>query len=256
MALIWRKTLDDTDYEVRSAGRTRRLYTNGVFHSQYNPARPWTHGVWDLLMLPCLFYAPGKIRRVLILGVGGGAVIHLLQTHLQADHITGIDLNPVHLDVARRFFGVKKNAVQLLQADAVDWLAAWQGPAFDLIIDDLFGDKAGEPVRAVELTGRWCALLKRKLSPHGMIIFNTMGRRELHDSAFIRQPRSAASFRSAWQLSLPLYENAVGAFLRIDASRHTLYKALDGLPRTPGRPLDFRIRKLPLAPPDKLRGNR
>ena len=52
MALLWERRVEGTLYQVRSAGRTRRLYTNGVFHSQYNPVRPVTGSVWDLLLLP------------------------------------------------------------------------------------------------------------------------------------------------------------------------------------------------------------
>jgi spermidine synthase len=75
VSLLWERRIGGTLYQVRNAGRTRRLYTNGVFHSQYNPARPVTGSVWDLLLLPAFFYAPGELRRVLVLGVGGGAVI-------------------------------------------------------------------------------------------------------------------------------------------------------------------------------------
>ena len=246
MALIWQKTLAATDYQVRSAGQTRRLYTNGVFHSQYNPNRPWTHGVWDLLMLPTLFHQPGQIRRVLVLGVGGGAVIRLLQEHIQPEEIIGIDLNTVHLSVARRFFGVKRSSAQLVRADACDWLRTYRGAPFDLIIDDLFGEEEGEPVRAVNLDVPWCRVLKRHLSTRGIIVVNTMGNRDLRESAFLSHPETARSFRSAWRLSLPLYDNVVGAFLRIDARHNTLYKALDVLPRTAGRKLDFRMRSIPL----------
>ena len=55
MAILWQKKIKNTQYEVRSAGQTRRLYTDGVFHSQFNPNRAITGGVWDLLMLPTFF---------------------------------------------------------------------------------------------------------------------------------------------------------------------------------------------------------
>ncbi|QKQ25565.1 hypothetical protein [Candidatus Reidiella endopervernicosa] len=58
MALLWYRKEGESRYEVRSAGATRRLYTNGVFHSQYNPNRPISGSVWGLLMLPALYYPP------------------------------------------------------------------------------------------------------------------------------------------------------------------------------------------------------
>ncbi len=75
MAIVWSKKVAETRYEVRSAGSPLRLYTDGVFHSQYNPEQLLTGHVWDLLMLPAFFYPKNTIKRVLVLGVGGGAVV-------------------------------------------------------------------------------------------------------------------------------------------------------------------------------------
>lgn len=55
MAIVWSRQLSGVHYEVRSAGNSLRLYTDGVFHSQYNPCRLITGHVWDLLMLPAFF---------------------------------------------------------------------------------------------------------------------------------------------------------------------------------------------------------
>ena len=106
MAVIWQKYVNGTKYQVRRAGLTRRLYTNDVCHSEFNPDKLVTGSIWDLLVLPAFFHTPGKIKRVLMLGVGGGASILQLHHLLQPDHITGLELDPVHLDIARRFFNV------------------------------------------------------------------------------------------------------------------------------------------------------
>ncbi len=143
MTVVWDKHVDGVRYQVRTAGRTHRLYTNGVFHSQYNPANPVTGHVWDLLMVPAFFRAIGSVRRVLVLGVGGGAVIGLLRRFVVPDAIVGVELNPLHLFVARRFFGVGQQAARLVQADAVRWARDYPGPPFDMIVDDLFGEQNG-----------------------------------------------------------------------------------------------------------------
>src|SRR5690606_38618268 len=155
MALIWSKRHGNVNYEVRSAGNTRRLYSNGVFHSSYNPSRAITGGVWDLLMMPAFLYPPGAIRRVLLLGVGGGTVIRQLQAFVRPREIVAVDLDPVHLDVARRFFGVRGEDARLVHADAREWLDA-DDSRYDLVIDDLFGERDGEPVRAVTADAAWC----------------------------------------------------------------------------------------------------
>lgn len=229
MAIIWQKLVNGTRYEVRSAGQTRRLYTNGVFHSQYHPSRATTGGVWDLLMLPALFYPPHKIQRVLVLGVGGGAVIRQLQRFVQPSEIIGVELNPVHLQVARRFFGVNKKIAELHQADAVQWLQEYHGPPFDMIIEDLYGEEAGEPVRAVAATAEWCKTLSRHLGQDGVLVMNFVDSSEIRHSQCIAKQYMKKNFKSAFRFSLPLFENVIVALLKTEASSSSLHKHLAGI---------------------------
>lgn len=215
MAIVWQKMVDNIDYQVRSAGNTRRLYTDGVFHSQYNPKRPVTGSVWDLLLLPAFLHPTGKLRRVLVLGVGGGAVINQLNAFLSPECIEAVELNPVHLRVARRFFGVDRANVNLHQADAVQWLKNYRGPKFDLIIDDLFGEQDGEPCRAVAAEKSWCQLLRRKLSADGTLVMNfdtPAGRRDSY-----WHNNEIDSWSKYLEFSTPLYSNSVGVWSRQSA---------------------------------------
>jgi len=229
MAVLWQKCVQGTQYEVRTAGRSLRLYTDGVFHSQYNPARPLTHGVWDLLMLPALYYPAGEIKRVLVLGVGGGAVIKLLHHFIAPDEIFGIELNPMHLKIAQRFFGINTELASLHEADAIQWLKTYKGPAFDMIIDDLFGEQEGEPQRVVELDHDWCATLHKHTTRHGVVVVNSMSPYELRQSAFMKNQRLAKQYSSKIQLSLPIYENAVGAFFKPRVTGKQLQQRLNTL---------------------------
>lgn len=245
MAVLWQKCVAGTCYEVRTAGNSRRLYTDGVFHSQYNPQRPLTHGVWDLLMLPALYYPPGNIKRVLLLGVGGGAVIQLLHHFIQPQKVIGIELNPMHLKIARRFFGVGKKLASLYQADAIQWLQKYQGPAFDMIVDDLFGEIDGEPQRVVSLNNQWCSLLHKHTSKNGVVVVNSMSPHELRDSAFVSSPRLAKQYPRKLQLSLPVYENAVGAFFKTPVTKSDLKQHLQGIGKVHAlNGLDYRERKI------------
>ncbi len=242
MAILWQKQVGDTRYEVRTAGRSRRLYSNGVFHSQYHPGRPHAGGVWDLLMLPAFFRSPTRIRRILVLGVGGGTVIHLLQRFLRPEAIIGVELNPVHLQVARQFFDIRKGMATLHQADAVQWLNDYDGPAFDMIIDDLFGNE--DTGRAVPADTTWCSTLLRNLHHNGVLVMNFIGGKALRHSACVSEPLIARHFTSRFQLSLPAYENAIGAFLGHPASSQGLRKNLARVPQLSNKHIDFRIRQI------------
>lgn len=229
MALIWYRQDGETRYEVRSAGRTRRLYTNGVFHSQYNPSSPVTGNVWDLLLLPA-FFAPETIRRVLVLGVGGGAVIRQLNHFLTPDLIIGVEINPVHLQVAREHFAVEAENVALYQADAIHWVRQYRGEKFDLIIDDLFGDSGGDPQRAIAAEAPWMRQLLKRLTPQGTLVINFGSRQELKASAWFSHPAVQARLPAAFSFTTPLYENVIGAFLRQPSDARALRQNLGQWP--------------------------
>ena len=247
MAVIWSQTINGKDFEVRRAGRSVRLYTDGVFHSQYNPVNPVTATVWTLLTLPGFFRPDGTIKRALVLGVGGGAVIRMLHHLVQPGQIVGIELDPTHLYIARRFFGVTRRRAELVEADAVDWLCRYQGPKFDLIIDDLFGELEGEPVRTVAVTQDWLETLSENLVDDGVLVMNFIGTRTLHGANHTLQCKLPARFGSAFHLGLPGYENAVGAFVGHPMAARQLRQRLRASSNPCGANLarlSFRIRSL------------
>lgn len=224
MALLWFRQQGEDRYEVRSAGNSRRLYRNGVFHSQFNENRPFTGGVWDLLMLPAFFFTPGEIKRVLVLGVGGGAVIRQLQRYIMPEQIVGVDLDPLHLELAARFFSVED--VELECADAQAWLAEYQGEKFDLIIDDLFNEQQGEPMRAVAMCEAWGERLLQHLAPGGAIVANFVSSKELRQSALYQSPQLQAHFPSIFCFTLKGYQNAIGGFLQRSVTTRQLRQQL------------------------------
>src|SRR5690606_13127660 len=98
--------------------------------------------VWDLLWLPVAGLALGARPRILVLGVGGGAVIHKLRRHYPGALLVGVDLNPVHLRVAREVFAVNHPDDLLLEAEAGAFVRAYRGPAFDVVVEDVFAEVA------------------------------------------------------------------------------------------------------------------
>lgn len=239
MAVLWQQRVGTTLYEVRTAGNTRRLYSNGVLHSQYNEQRPVTGNVWDLLLLPAFLAEAGTIRRVLVLGVGGGAVIRQLQHFLQPKRIVGVELNPAHLRVAKRFFGVQGPGVTLHQGDARQWLAAYTGPAFDLVIEDLFGERDGQPVRAITADADWMAGLGRVLAPGGILVMNFPSLAELRACAAHRQVERHAT---VLRLATPQNDNAVGAFLPRKPGHGELQRRLGKIPELDMKRRNCRLR--------------
>jgi spermidine synthase len=230
VGIVWQKKINGKQYEVRSAGKTRRLYTDGVFHSQYNPNRTLTSNVWDLISLPAFFLDADKIRRILVLGVGGGAVIRqYLQWFPHAD-IIGIELDVTHLGIAKRFFGIKSKKATLIEADAIEWVKRYRGLAFDIVIDDLFAEVDGEPGRVITANTAWLKQLTRLLTPHGILIMNFTESKDLRDCAVVTSKEYSGIFESAYRLMTPLYENQIGVFLKQNSTANEWRKRIRAHP--------------------------
>lgn len=234
MALLWQRCGVDKTYEVRQAGASTRLYTNGIFHSQYNHRHPITGNLWNMLALPTYLHEhPGQVKRVLVLGVGGGAVIrHVLQAVPQAE-VMGVDLDATHLMLARRFFHVKGKNVSLIHAEAVHWLTHFDGPGFDVIIDDLFGETVDArqlPQRAVPVTEAWLQTLQQHLCPKGVLAFNlesTAHYRELLRRLNKSKPHM---FAQVSKITSTRYENVVAVVRSTHSSMSAIHKALSTEP--------------------------
>ncbi|MEI7949517.1 MAG: class I SAM-dependent methyltransferase [Gammaproteobacteria bacterium] len=223
MAVVFSRKIDGVRYEIRNAGRSLRLYTNRVMHTQYHPEHKLTRGVWDLLALPAL--ALPQVKRVLLLGVGGGAAIHLLRHWCPGVHITGVELNPVHLQLAKRFFGLKGRDLKLVEGDARIYVEHYQDPPFDPVIEDLFGGD-GAPDRSFAADRTWCNALGRLVNDHGALVINTLSRKQLRETAFVSDKSVRKQWAANFCLTLPAYANAVGVYYRQPVSSAQLRSAI------------------------------
>lgn len=230
VAILFKQLADGKSVEVRSAGASRRLYVDGVLHSQFNARTPLTGDVWDALALSAFFAPQGRIRRVLFLGLGGGAAIHLLRRYLNPTEIVAVELDALKIKLARRFFDIDAPNTELVHAEARRWAEDYQGPLFDLIIDDLFGETAGEPHRAIAMDREWAQVLCGLLSPGGFLTVNFVSKAELMASALVRNRRLAHRFGCCYRYAFPQAENAVTVFGTSSLSRRSYRERLRRYP--------------------------
>lgn len=217
MALIWQTYKKGRHYEVRGAGKSVRLYTDGVFHSQWNPSRPLAGHLWDLLLLPVLLHPHALcLNKVLILGVGGGAVINALNHFLQPKKIIGVDLDEVHLSIAWRYFLEHSDNVSLVNADAKTFVGRQRPASTDLIIEDLFcgaDHDATDAVRAIPMDDDWLCSLGRLLNNTGVLAVNFENVEQLQ-KAFSRKLLKRCGFESLYQFTMHRYENSIAVGLK------------------------------------------
>ncbi|OUV63806.1 MAG: hypothetical protein CBC79_00010 [Gammaproteobacteria bacterium TMED119] len=187
MAILWQHHSAEHHYKVTQAGRSVRLYRNGVLHSQWNPAAPLSGHLWELFLLTSMG-AVSPPQQVCVLGVGGGTVINLIQYLFPQAKIDGVDFDALHLFAANEFFNIQN--CRLYHDDASRWLHNNSHKRYDLIIDDIFSELASVPVRARIIDHQWLHTTLAMLTSNGTLVMNladhsewTRTRRELSSSA-------------------------------------------------------------------------
>lgn len=226
MAIIWQENRDGIHYQVRSAGKTLRLYTDNVLHSQYNPDKKLTSSVWDLLFLPALALDNNRPLRILVLGVGGGAVLHMMNEYFDCEKIVGLELNPTHIEIAQRFFALTSSNIELIETDALQWVEKYKGEKFDIIIDDLFYEEDDEPIKVAAPNSTWFYHLYSLLKPQGLLIMNFVGRHSAMSAAPIHDEQVHKLFPYGLHLTTPHYDNHVLAFSNQELLSQNIQKAI------------------------------
>lgn len=133
-------------------------------------------------------YRP-DLRHALMLGMGAGIVPMRLADRGVATDV--VEINPVALDVAQRYFGYDARRARTHITDARTFVRACPQP-YDVVLIDLFqGD--GTPEYLV--TREFFADVARCLAPEGIVVFNTF--------ADLEHPTSYAHFLVTLKSELP-----------------------------------------------------
>ncbi|MEK7119519.1 MAG: methyltransferase domain-containing protein [Patescibacteria group bacterium] len=112
------------------------------------------------------------LLQILVLGVAGGTVIHLLREMYSDALIVGVDIDTSMIAIGRTYFGLSdmKN-VTLLQGDAQRFVAdaRRQNVRYDAIVVDLF---LGRTIPSFVKNPSFLFLLKSILSRDGWMVMN------------------------------------------------------------------------------------
>lgn len=135
---------------------------------------------------------PGS--QVLLLGMGGGSVIDILHREMQCAYtITAIEIDPVVIAVAEKYFGISSNAhLQIIQADAAGYVHTCSN-TYDLVIMDIFID---DRIPAIFTQPGFIRQLHQCIAPGGLLVCNCMNLQDAENicallpGAGIRQMRT------------------------------------------------------------------
>jgi spermidine synthase len=159
-------------------------------------------------MFASYLYQP-QPRRVLIVGLGGGAMVRFLTHHEPQVEIDAVEIDPVVVRLADEYFGVRSGGnVRVHTADAVAFIESTAN-RYDLILMDAFlrpssdTDATGVPIRLKTLA--FLGRLKQTLAPGGAIAFNVNGHASMADDI----AAVTAAFGQAAVYRCPPSENKV-----------------------------------------------
>jgi len=125
---------------------------------------------------------PQHVKRVLILGLGGGAMSTYLGRFLPETIIDTVELDPGVIDTARKFFGVRETSeLHFIESDGRVFLNRHKEP-YDIIVVDAFN---GSSIPFHMMTKEFYSLVRERLAPGGVAGFNIIPGTKLYDSTLI-----------------------------------------------------------------------
>jgi MFS family permease len=159
---------------VQDGTRTELALNEGqAIHSIYDPGSLLTGGPWDYFLIGGQFRpsAPVEVQpsRVAILGLAGGtSARQYTAAYGRSLRLTGVEIDPDVVDVARRYFHLSDANVQPVVQDARYWLAT-DGGTYDVIALDAYR----QPYIPFHLTTRqFFELARVHLAPGGAVVVN------------------------------------------------------------------------------------
>jgi spermidine synthase len=148
---------------VRTLGLGTYIQAEGLTQSGGIVASIWRKTLRRIL------HTKYDIQKALILGLGGGSAAKYVRLYWPDAEITGIDIDPIMIELGKKYLGLGEIGVKIKIEDAL--ISIRDRNRFDLIIIDLYrGDKFPEKF-ASEIFLR---LISKLLSEDGVAAFNRL----------------------------------------------------------------------------------
>lgn len=115
-----------------------------------------------------------KIQKCLILGLGAGSAAKLVRKFWPDTEITGVEIDPIMVELGRKYLGLDKVGIDIKIEDAYEFLTTannQQPKTYDLILVDLY---VGYDVPKKFTKEGFFKLILRLLSSEGIAVFNRL----------------------------------------------------------------------------------
>ena len=146
---------------------------DGTFASLYRPGQVTTGSVWDALAAPVLALPPARRRSILLLGLGGGSAARIVRALAPKARIVGVELDREVVELARRWFDLDALGLEVVIADAREFLSRERG-RFDAVLDDIFVGPARSVRKPYWLPEPGLRLAAARVARGGLLVSNTI----------------------------------------------------------------------------------
>lgn len=110
------------------------------------------------------------IKRVLMIGLGGGSLLRFMQQYYPQVAVDTVELDPVVADVARNYFFVREGPLTPIHvADGRSFVETTTA-RYDLVIVDAFNADSDIPRQLTSI--EFLRILKKRLAPGGVVVTN------------------------------------------------------------------------------------
>ena len=156
------------------------------------------------------FLVRGGQQRVLLVGLGGGSLFHLVQRCQKVPEIEVVEIDPVIVDISRKYFFIEENEKQhIINSDGFTYIHNSDNEIYDAIYLDAYlkpgtsSDSAGYPLNQKTLD--YLKTVRSKLVKDGVVVINLNSLPTLHrDLKLFRKV-----FAEVFVFEEPVYGNII-----------------------------------------------
>ena len=114
-----------------------------------------------------------EVNKCLILGLGGGAAAKVVKKYWRQPTMTGVEIDPIMINLGEKYMGLKKDEVNIVIEDAMKFVKRKikSGEKYDLIVVDMYVE---DNVPKKFTTPEFYKMTKKLLEKDGIVVFNRL----------------------------------------------------------------------------------
>lgn len=160
---------------------------NGIHQSSEYIRGFWTYAVEHLHVASI-----SPHNQILILGVAGGTIIHILSKKFPKAVLTGVDIDAVMIEMGKKYFGLEEmRNLSFVCADARSYVGKTK-KKFDLVVVDIY---IARDLPDFLLDQVFLKNIRSILAPRGYVLINYLRDGEYEKKAYILEKKLRNIFK-------------------------------------------------------------